>query len=289
MGAVVGGTVAGVAAFSIALALFVCLRRRGRPPRTDSETEKIDTEQQVYVSFDQSQTTDPSNTPPFDTTTPVMVPFNTPPLDRFPPQIQDDARGNGHLLYHTMMDVSPPAATRFVQPPISAPFPVPITTHDAPPPAMHVPSPTSLPIAPPPALLRDSQALSTTETTDADTDAVSIPGSISSSSMSPLLASRFGRPLRDDEVRTIADLILQGIPPADAARILERMQREGDGATSIGHATMSTSATTGAAWSEKMPVSEGSEGAAAAPAEPLVGPCHGQNTGTLPPPYQKDD
>ena len=276
MGAVVGGTVAGVAAFSIALALFVWLRRRGRPPRTDSENEKIDTQQNVYISFDQSQTTEPSNTPPFDTTTPAMVPFNVPPLDRFPPEIQDDARGNGHLLYHTMMDVSPPAATRFVQPPISAPFPVPTTTHDAPP-AMPEPSPTSPPVAQPPALLRESQALSPTETTDAD--ALS---SISSSSAPPLL-SRFGRPLREDEVQTFADLIRQGVPATDAARILEALQRGGDGATSIGHATISTSAT--GAWGEKM--SDGSDGAAA-PAEPHVGPSHGQNTGTLPP-YEKDD
>ena len=264
MGAIIGGTVAGVAAFSIALALFVWLRRRGRRPEIDSETEKIDTQQNVYVSFD--QVTEPPITPPFDTT-PVVVPFNTPPLDRFPPQIQDDARGNGHLLYHTMMDVSPPAATRFVQPPIIALFPVPTTTHDAPP---------AMPVAQTPALLRDSEALSTTETTDAD--ALSLPGSIASSSVAPLLSSRFGRPLREDEVRTVADLILQGVPATDATRILEAMQRGDDGVTSIGHATVSTTAT--GTWGEKM--SGGSDGAAA-------GPSHGQNTGTMPPPYQKDD
>jgi hypothetical protein len=228
VGAIVGGTVAGVAALSIALALFVWLRRRGRPPRTDSENEKINTPQHTYASFDQSQATEPINTPPFDTT-PVIVSFNSPQLDRFRPEIQNDARGNGHLLYHTMMDVSLPAATRFVQPPISAPFPVPTTTHDAPP---------AMPVARPLVLRRESQALSITETTDAD--ALSISPSISS--VSPLL-SRFDRPLREDEVQTVADLIMQGVSPADATRILKALQRGEDGDIIIGHVTVPTSAT----------------------------------------------
>ena len=231
VGVIVGCTVAGVAVFSIAVALLLWLKRRGRLPQTDSETEEIKTPQHMYTSFDQSQATEPINSPPFDTT-PVIVSFDSPPLDRFWPEIQDDARGNGHLMYQAMMDVSLPTITTSVQPPMSAPFPVLTITHDAPP---------AMPVSrPPPALLHESRAPSTTETTDAD--ALSITSSISPSvsSVSPLF-SQFDRRVRE-EVQTVAGLIMQ-VSPADATRILEALQRGGDGGTSTGGITVPTAAT----------------------------------------------
>ena len=97
--------------------------------------------------------------------------------------------------------------------------------------------------------------------------------------------SRFGRTLRDDEVQAAAELIKQGVPPAEVTRILEAMQRAEDGATVMSHASTSVAGT--GAWGEK--TSEGHSGAA------LPGPSRSQtqppqnHDPSLPPPYEARD
>jgi hypothetical protein len=105
--------------------------------------------------------------------------------------------------------------------------------------------------------------------------------------MSPSISStsaflpRLARPLRDDEAQAAAVLLKQGVPPSDVTRILEAMQMDEDGGTSISHASTSM-------WSEK-PSEAHTIVAPAGPAAP--GPSRSQNPTetfdpSLPPPYE---
>ena len=229
MGSVVGGTIAGVAVVSTALALYF-LRRRARAPRKFADTEKVDTQNLVYAPLDLPQSPNTAAIHPMATNTgdqfPISGPY-APPFDRFPPEIQDDSGGSGRLAFNTLMAVSPAAADRFVQPTSHALGTFPGPTIGATMPVVPFPYPASSSSTYPSTAPRESQAISITEITDAD---LSSPRSISPSiaSTSPFLP-RLPRALRDDEVQAAADLLRQRLPMNDVTRILEAMQRGEDG------------------------------------------------------------
>jgi hypothetical protein len=224
MGSIIGGTIAGVAAFSIALVLFIWLRRRARPPRKFVDTEKMDTQNLVYAPLDLPQGSDASANHPIATNTghyaPPLNHFHNaapyaPPVDRFLPEIRDDSGGTGRLAFTTLMAVSPLAADRFAQLPIHVPDCFPGPTIGAGLPVMPVPYPVASSSTYPSVAPYESKAASTTETTDADTSSPrSDSPSISSTSA---FLPRLARPLRDNEVQAAADLLRQGPLPVRVA------------------------------------------------------------------------
>ena len=275
MAAIIGGTLAGVTAFGIIAALIYFLRRR-RVKQQATDGEKVDL---VYTPFVYTPFGAEMNAASFNQTFPVPIGHaNLPPS--FPPEIQNDPGGVPRLQPNAMMATFPSASDRPIPHTTTAPyFP---TASPAPAPAPAQPTPPApaqaVQSASPPAeqsspTLWDVAAFNP-DRSQHDADVITVPESTAPSiSSSTRLTTRDHR-MRDTEVYTMASLLKQGIPAADAVRILEAM-RSTDGVNNKGMNTgddslnvASSWASTSAANDDQRSISQASGTARAGPSGP---------------------